>query len=152
MIIEIDQSGKIEDTSKHTIVALADKKGFSRSVRISATEKRKLQKFFRNIGHPILYTYKVFAVLIFIIIKDYISKIDRIIIDPEYPGHEQAIRDLLFGLIKTVDKKFERNRIVFKQIGKRSPAHLKAYTTYRRKQKPNLIVTRKDVLKIIILK
>lgn len=150
MIIEIDQSGKVEETAKDTVIAFADRNDFKRSLKINAREKRKLQKFFREIGRARFYTYKVFAVLIFILIKDYLRKLDRVIIDPEYPGHEDLIRNLLLQLVQKVNRKFERQTITFKQIGKRSEAHKKAYATFRGKQKPNRIITAKDVLKIIV--
>lgn len=41
MKIEIDQSGKIEDTSKHTFLAFSNSEHFV--LKISGTEKRKLQ-------------------------------------------------------------------------------------------------------------
>jgi len=149
MIIEIDQSGKVEETAKDTVVAFADTRGFKRSVKISAREKRALQKFFRKLGKPRFYTYKVFAVLVFILIQDYLSKLDRIVIDPEYPGYEELLRNLIFELIKTKDNQFERKNITFKQIGKKAGAHVIAYKTFRRKQKAHQIVTVKDVLRII---
>jgi len=63
MKIEIDQSGKIEDTSKNTIIAFSN--GKFKSIFISAREKRELQKFFRRIGKPRIFVYRVFAILIF---------------------------------------------------------------------------------------
>lgn len=88
MIIEIDQSGKIEETAHDTVIGFADKKGFTRSVMITAQEKRKLQKFFRQLSKPRFYTYKVFSVLVFMLAKDYLHKLDRLVIDTEYPGYE----------------------------------------------------------------
>lgn len=150
MIIEIDQSGKIEKTRNDTVIAFVDNKDFKRSLRISAREKRKLQKFFRDIGRPRFFAYKVFAVLIFILTQEYLSRIDRIVIDPEYPGHEVLIRDLLIQLIKPVNRKFERNQITFKRVGKQSLVHDLAWKVFRRKLKPTKTVTAKDVLNIIV--
>lgn len=48
MRIEIDQSGKIEDTSKHTFLAFSNKEHFV--IKISSMEKQKLQKHFRKTG------------------------------------------------------------------------------------------------------
>ena len=50
MRIEIDQSGKIENTNKNTIIAFSNNK--FKSIFISAKDKREIQKFFRRIGKP----------------------------------------------------------------------------------------------------
>ena len=63
MRIEIDQSGKIENTNKNTIIAFSNNK--FKSIFISAKDKREIQKFFRRIGKPRIFVYKTFAILIF---------------------------------------------------------------------------------------
>ena len=149
MIIEIDQSGKIEETAKDTVIAFTDKKGFKQSIKITAREKRKLQKFFRNLERPRFYTHKVFSVLIFLLIKDYLHKLDRIIIDPEYPGYEELLRNLIFELIQATDDNFEKNQITFKRVGKQSSVHDLAWHVFRRLKKPSRTVASTDLLKII---
>ncbi len=47
MPYQIDQSGKIEQTSKHTYIAIANGKAFI--LKISSTEKRKLIKSIKEI-------------------------------------------------------------------------------------------------------
>lgn len=149
MIIEIDQSGKVEQTGKDTVVAFADQKGFKRSIKISAREKRKLQKFFRKMGKPRFYTHKVFAVLVYLLLKSNISKFDRIIIDPEYPGYEDLLTNLIAELLKVSYKRFELDRIVFKRVGKHSKAHVVANGVFRGEEKPTVLITAEEVLKII---
>lgn len=149
MIIEIDQSGKVEETAKDTVVAFVDKKGFKRSIKISRREKRKLQKFFRQLGKPRFYTHKVFSVLAFILLQGHAAKLDRVIIDPEYPGYESLLRNLIGELLEASDKKFERGRITFKRIGKRAQAHKVANSVFRGEKKPTITVTAKDLFKII---
>jgi len=46
----IDQSGKIEDTKKLTIIAYAN--GKTKSLKISAVEKRRLIKTMRALDYP----------------------------------------------------------------------------------------------------
>jgi len=53
MRVEIDQSGKIEDKSKVTIIAFSD--GVSFSVKIPGRVKRQLQEEFRRRGEPQLF-------------------------------------------------------------------------------------------------
>ena len=125
MIIEIDQSEKIENTSKNTVVAFSN--GESGSLFISSVDKRKIKEFFRQIGKTKIYVYKMFAILIFILIKEKISRIDRIITDSEYPGHDSLIKNILLEKIWAIEPEFEKERIIFDQIGKKSNAHLLAY-------------------------
>lgn len=147
MIIEIDQSGKVEETAKDTVVAFAN--GIVKSIKLPRREKRKLQKFFRDIGKGKFFVPKVFSVLIFVLIRPYIPKLERIIIDEEYSGYEHLIRNLICELVRIKNPKFESDRIVFKQIGKKSPAHHVAYRTFRKLKKPNISVTAQDIMKII---
>lgn len=149
MIVEIDQSGKVEDTSRPTAVAFANgKKGGS--ILILAREKRKLQRFFREIGEPKLFAYKVFAVLIFLIIQDHLKNIDRIVIDAEYPGHEYVIKQVLLRLIRRRHPRFDAAIIIFRQIGRKSAAHNLAWLTFQKKQKASQQVTAKDILGTLI--
>jgi hypothetical protein len=63
MNIEIDQSGKIENTSVNTIVAFSNSE-FA-CVLLSAKDKRAIQKIFRQINKPRMYIYKVFCLVDF---------------------------------------------------------------------------------------
>lgn len=65
MSIQIDQSGKIEDTSRPTILAASNSVKFS--IVLSAKEKRRLQQKFRKIGYPRLFIDYVFAALLYIL-------------------------------------------------------------------------------------
>ena len=78
MNISIDQSSKIENTNKNTVIAYANSK--QKSLLIKAEDKKNLQKIFRNAGKPEMFIYKTFAVLIFLLIKDDVRTICRITI------------------------------------------------------------------------
>jgi hypothetical protein len=148
MIIEIDQSGKVEETAKDTVVAFSN--GIKRSILLPKREKRKLQRFFRKLNRPRNYNYQVFATLIFILIRKYARRLDRIIIDVEYMGKNVLIRALLAQKMRAVYKDFDDSIIVFQQIGKKSPAHDVAYFTYMKEKKPTIKVNAKEVLGTII--
>ena len=148
MNIEIDQSGKIENTSKNTVVAFSN--GKSKSISISAKDKREIQNFFRMAGKPRVFVYRLFAILIFLLIKDNLKKIDQITIDIEYPGWNHQIKDYLLSEIRKVNPNFSKNNIVFKSVGKKSEAHLIAYSTTQRKREPDLKIGSKDILKFIL--
>lgn len=65
MKYQIDQSGKIEQTNKPTIVTLAN--GKTLTIRISSVEKQKLIKTMIELNRPVKnYTHKIFAALIFL--------------------------------------------------------------------------------------
>lgn len=66
MVIEIDQSEKIEYTHKNTVVAFSN--GISGSIIIKSKEKRKIQEIFRKAGKPKIFVYDLFAALIFILL------------------------------------------------------------------------------------
>lgn len=149
MIIEIDQSGKLEDTNKDTVIACVGNH-FYRSVLITSSEKRKLQAIFRNIGKPRMYVYRVFTVLIFILIQRHLKKFDRIIIDQEYTGKEELLHNLIYNDIKKFNSKFDPNIIVFQEIGKKSKAHILVYNVYKKRQHPDRVITAEDIMKIIV--
>ena len=147
MIVDVDQSGKLEDTSVPTAVALAN--GHKRCLLISAMEKRKLQKIFREMNKPRLYAYRTFSILIFVLLQKNMKRIDRVVIDTEYPGYDHVISCMisetaaLFGVSKLLPD------VVFEQVGKASTSHLLAYDVFKKKRKPDITVTAADVLRIL---
>lgn len=148
MRVHVDQSGKIEYTSKHTVVAYAN--GQNKSIYISSSNKQKLLKIFRDAGKPDIFAYKTFAVLIYLLIKDDLKKLQSLIIDREYTRREDLIKKYLIELIRKGGDKFDPHDIHFDEIGKHSAAHAKAINVFRRREKPNLIVVSEDLLKWLI--
>jgi hypothetical protein len=148
MNIEIDQSGKIEKTSKNTVIGFSN--SVSKSLIIYAKDKQKLQELFREAGKHRIFVYKVFAILIFILIKDYLDDIKEIAIDEEYPGKSNLIKGYLFQEIIRIDPNFSAENIVFKIIGKKSKAHYIAYGTAIKKRAADKVVSSKNILKFIV--
>ena len=148
MRIEIDQSGKIEDTSKNTIIAFSNNK--FKSIFISARDKREIQQLFRKIGKPRVFIYRTFAILIFLLIKNNLKEINQIIIDEEYPGWGFQIKDYLLTEIRKVKQDFDKNNISFSQVGKKSKAHLRAYEITIGKRQPDIKAREQDILKYIL--
>lgn len=143
MGFEIDQSGKIEQTNKPTVVALSNNE--SKTIRISAVEKQKLIKAILELGRPNkTYSYQILAALIFILLKN--KKIVRVSIDTEYSGHTASVKEVLLQLFQK--KKIEAPDIRFGLIGKNSPAHALAIKIFRKKQKPDLIVKASNLLEL----
>ncbi len=144
MKIEIDQSGKIEDYV-NTIVAFRNGEQFS--VLLERKVKRdimiKYSKEYKDIK------YRLFAVCIFYCIKNYLDKIQNIVIDVEYQGRERDIKKHLLRFIHRVSPEFDKDRINFYTIGKKSGAHRIAYQTFKGKLSPNKTITMKEVEDII---
>ena len=72
MKIEIDQSGRIEETNRDTILALPSDISFS--IKINRRTKRKLLEYFRRQGKPRLFTIKVFSAGLYFLIAKYYKK------------------------------------------------------------------------------
>ncbi len=147
MKVYIDQSGKIENTGKLTVVAYAN--GKVRSLKISAVEKRKLLAVMKRLDkQSATCVYKVFAALVFLLIKG--QRISEVVVDKEYPGHEGTIKNVLKNL-------FEKGNLVFPEIGfteitKKSPAHKAAISVYRGENKPDLTVKAGNILGLFFTK
>lgn len=148
MNIEIDQSSKVEYTSKNTIVAYSNTKQKALSIR--AEDKRKIQEVFREAGKPDIFVYKTFAVLVYLLIKDDLTKINSITIDIEYEGKNFLVKNLLLQAIRKDKKFFDKENIHFRRIGKKNNAHKKALNTYQGKIQAETIVEYKDLLFYII--
>ena len=129
MRIEIDQSGKIEKTNKITVVAYSNNK--SGSILISGKDKQKIQSFYRKKGQPKIFRYKLFALLIFVLIKNFIKSSDSIIIDREYLGYEKLIKNFLLEIAQKKGLKLNKENIKFHLIGKKSRAHAKAFSAFK---------------------
>lgn len=144
MPYQIDQSGKIEQTSKPTIVTLAN--GNVKTVKITGVEKRKLIKAMLQLDYPNLnYMQKLFAAMIFVLIKD--AKLTEIAIDKEYPGHEADIKNMLLGFFGKF--RSAAPEISFVLVSKKVKAHIHGIETYRGNLKPNITVNSRDLLKVI---
>lgn len=144
----IDQSGKIENTNVDTIIAYTNPDW--RSILLSAEEKRIIQRIYRGAGKSHIFVYRTFALLIFLLIRDRLEQIQGITIDDEYPGWHFMIKNFLLQQIRTVDANFDKGFINFQCIGKKSPAHHKAYTTFTKKQTPDMIARYYDIARFII--
>lgn len=147
MRIEIDQSGKIEKTNKSTIIAFSN--GVSSSVLVKAKDKQELQKFFRKMGKGRVFVYNVFAILIFILIRPHLNQIDQVIIDDEYTGQSYLIKNFLMQNIKKDNPNFTARSILFRNIGRKSKAHLEAYGVALNKRKAAKVISAREVLKFL---
>jgi hypothetical protein len=133
MKYQIDQSGKIEDTRIHTVIACSNKKQFS--IMIKATTKRKIKKIYNLAGKPNIYTIQVFSVLIYLLIEKANITPEMIVIDREYKGKEQLIKSYIMQLVFKRGKiKLSKEDLHFAEIGRKSQAHKTAIQAFRKKK------------------
>jgi len=148
MHIQVDQSGKIERTQRNTALALSNEIEYA--VLFLAVEKRESVARLRQRGESGKTLYlKLFAAALFLLLEDHLDQLDEIVIDQEYPGKESQIRELLLNHIWKVSSSFSRERIVFRQIGKKSPAHRKALAVYRGKARADRKIRARDILRLL---
>jgi len=148
ILLRLRESGRIEFTKVDTVFAFAN--GIHHSILIPATTKRGcitlLRTHYQKLQQPYI---KLFSVCLFILLREHIRKIDTIIIDIEFDGHEGAIKGELLNYIRVLIPDFPKGAIVFTHIGKHSPAHFKAYDTYAGKLEPDYIVTQSEIVKLL---
>jgi len=145
---EVDQSGKVEKTNKDTILAFSN--DIQYSIRIPGKVKRKLKQKFRKQNRIRLFVYRIFAAGIVLLIKNHLRKINVLIIDREYPGHEKWITNMILEMLKRMRRK--QPDIRFSQIGRKSNAHYVAYGTAIKKRKPDKTISFKEIADLVFVK
>ncbi len=140
MQIEIDQSGKIEQTSYDTVLALTNNIKFT--ILFKKGDKRSIEKVFRKTKQYKLHIQIVFAVLLSIIIEK--SKVKKsVLIDTEYPGYDKFIQKIIENNLK--DK---CPTIKFGFVGKESKSDILASKVTHKKIKADYIVSKEEVMKL----
>ena len=146
MKIQIDQSGKIEQTNLDTIIAISNDKNFS--VLLNKKNKRILEKNFKKLGKIKSYSFVIFAALVAILIKAAVFK-EKIIIDQEYIGHENTIHEKILHFLRDLGREDELI-IEFGHIGKLSNAHDLAAKVGAKKIKTNNIDSLGEILQLVL--
>lgn len=149
MKVYVDQSGKIEQTDRPTVLAFSD--GVCGSVLIPAKVKRNVQVLFRQQGRTRVFIYKIFAAGIFFLLKDQLPKISEIVIDIEYPGKEVLIREMILGYFQK-SKSQKVPEINFSKIGRQSKAHDLAWRVFKKKEKANKRLSLEEIKALAIKK
>lgn len=117
MKYQIDQSIKVENTSKATYVGISN--GIQIVVSILAKDKRTLEHHFRNLKKPLIFKILTFSLLCAKVLEK--SRAKYVVIDREYQGHEIDIKNYIVQLLRIAGKPVPE--IHFGLIGKNSPAH-----------------------------
>jgi hypothetical protein len=147
MQAEVDQSGRIEQTNRPTVLAIAN--GVQYSVRISAREKQRLLATLKQ-SKPDWSTafinILVFSTFLYLLLKGQVQKLTLVTIDQEFPGHEPLIKDRVMTLCRRQGIEVQKEQLTFREIGKKSPAHKLAWQVYNKLVKPGQTVSAEDVL------
>lgn len=149
--VEVDQSGKVERTHTDTFLAFSD--GLHHVICIPAQVKRAGQATLRarrrrRKSKKSIYM-RLFAVGLFLLLKDHLADLGQIIIDTEYTGRESEIKGMLLELTRCIKPDYPAERITFQRIGKRSSAHNLAWETHRGRRKPDHTVTEEELLNLL---
>lgn len=140
VIYQIDQSGKIEQTSLKTIIAISNDVKYA--IVLPGKVKRLLQEIFRNQQRPRMFIYNTFSALIALLFVK-TKPVSKVVIDKEY-RNEDLVKARILEYLKTHKVNYIPN-IEFGLIGKSSPAHILAAKVANKKITPNLVLTLEDI-------
>src|SRR5258705_9399155 len=133
MTYQIDQSGKVEQTSLDTIIALTNGKHYC--IVLPRKVKRLLQNEFRIRGKPRMFVYDTFCALLVIVLLE-LKPTAKVYIDKEYIGNEDVIKARILEFMSKIDSLYLPD-LDFTLVGKLSPAHLLAAKVGTKKVKPD---------------
>ncbi len=148
MKIEIDQSGKIEQLNKDSVIAFSNKTQYS--VLIPKEVKQEVFKSYKGKIKDL--RYKLFCIGIYHCSKDYIKEKELVTICCEYQGNENLIKSLLLDHLRKDYPAIDAKIIRFGEIGKGSNAHAVAIDVYRGNRKSNRILSLEEVKKCLKVK
>ncbi|MEK6861734.1 MAG: hypothetical protein AABY07_07225, partial [Nanoarchaeota archaeon] len=139
------QSGKIEDTKKHTVIAISNEHSYS--IVIKRGTKRLL---FRKLKSAKALKFKLFAICVYLTLKDFLDiDLELISIDEEYEGHEKDIQSELVNLIRKNHPSFDKKLIRFSRISKNSRAHILAYSVLKGLKEADKELSEKEIMLLI---
>jgi len=139
----VDQSGKVEETSRCTVLAFSNGRDYS--IKITSRTKRQLQEMFRRRGQGRLYIDRTFSALLFLLLRDFLTRNDVVVIDLEYDGHDRLIKDILSEMFGS-----NLPEIRFETLGDGSQAHALANKVFKGKKLPEKIFTLSEVSKLAL--
>lgn len=145
MRIEVDQSGKIEQLNKDSIIAFSNKNQFS--ILIPKDAKQEIFKLYKGKIKDL--RYRLFCIGIYYCLKNYIKEKELITICCEYIGKENLIKSFILDYLRKDYAKIDPKIIRFGIIGKKSNAHAVAIDVFRGNRKPNHILSLAEVEKCL---
>jgi hypothetical protein len=145
--VEINQSNKIEQTNKDTIIGVADDKTFT--ILIGAKIKRKLQEEFRKQGKPRLFVYRTFIGSVVLALKyAQFKSLSKVVIDEEYYGKDKMLKSMFLEMWGRFFTKIPE--ISFEKIGRKSKVHNVCYLTMKGKYKLDKIIKFEEIKRLVL--
>jgi hypothetical protein len=148
MNLDVDMSGRIEETNKPTVLAIAGS-GFAYAVLISAADKRlaidTLSRYKQKRSRKQIHIM-MFASLLFLLLKEQSLRGKTIYVDDEYPAHGALIKDKVLTMLRGIGIEIDKHQIVIALVGKGSPSHEAAYEVFSGSQQPDKMISAADVI------
>ncbi|OHB18950.1 MAG: hypothetical protein A2666_02190 [Parcubacteria group bacterium RIFCSPHIGHO2_01_FULL_47_10b] len=149
MHIQVDQSGRIENLTQDSVVAFSN--GLQDAIFLHRREKRACYNALRGTYlNKKINEVKLFSACLFLLLRPYLKNIYHITIDAEYPGYEARIKEFFLSYAYNRITGFEKCDINFASIGKKSNAHLVAYSVYTQKIPSFREIKAKDLLILLV--
>lgn len=143
--VEVDQSGKVEQTETVTVLAFSN--GIQSALLIPSSVKQSLQRLLRDRGiHGGSAALRMFSAGLLVLLEGWTGSIHSLRVDVEYQGKEGEIKSLLMRRTGAGDG-LPTDALVFLHVGKRSPAHALAWEVRSGKRPPDRVATVEDLLK-----
>lgn len=147
MRVEINQSNKIEQTGKDTVLGLANGKTFT--ILINRKIKRKLQEEFRGQGRPRLFVYRTFIASVVLLLKyAQLKDLSQVVIDEEYYGKDKMLKSMFSEIWSRYFKKIPE--ISFEKIGRKSKVHNVCYLTMKGRYKVDRVIKFKEIRQLAL--
>ena len=137
---QIDQSGKIENTEKPTVIAISNHTTLT--IIIPAKVKRQFQEICRHRGLTRLYVYVLFAIGVNLLLTKLKTR-SKITIDTEYPGRKRLIKDLIEIFMGKQKISFD-----FARVGNKPKVHYAAHDVYTKKKPADKTISLEEIVKI----
>jgi hypothetical protein len=144
MKYQIDQSGKIEDTSKDTVIAYSNSTQYA--ILIPRKVKRQIQETLRRQGLTRLFIYLSFGIGLYFLIEK-VKQSQNFVVDIEYPGKDKIIKSIVIELLERNKK--PNHSLGFARIGNNPRAHYAAKNVLDKKVKADRILSFEEIMKAL---
>lgn len=149
--VEVDQSGKVEDTSLHTFISLSN--GIRYTIKMPKNVKRDCILLFRKLGKTGKTFYlQLFSAGLCLLLVKHAKKFSSITIDEEYVSKSKTVKEYLINYLTKKNVSISPGIFSFQHIGKKSNAHILAISCTRGSRKEDTTVSLDQLLDIIISK
>lgn len=146
--VEVDQSVKIEQSGA-TVLAFSN--GIAWAILIPSDVKteairRLVYRKHTNLEARLI----VFAAGLYLLLKDRLAELGQVVIDVEYEGQEANIKAALLRYIWRSAPGFDGDSIIFRRVGKKSPADAKARAVRTGRDRRFKRVTLEELLGVVV--